>query len=206
MNNIKNILFLGYGEEQTGIINFLRSREYAVTHCNQGQKLNLNDIRSINPDLIISYGYKIILTKDITSFYKNRIINLHISYLPWNRGMHPNFWSFFDNTPKGITIHFIDSAVDTGDIIFQKEVVFTENENTLQKTYNILRQEMENLFIVNWDNFIRGKYKRIVQNKNEGSKHYAKDIEKHWFLMPMKWETEIEIVRNLKRKEANEED
>ena len=27
-------------------------------------------------------------------------INMHISYLPWNRGFSPNIWSFIDNTPK----------------------------------------------------------------------------------------------------------
>ena len=38
---------------------------------------------------------------------------MHISYLPFNRGAHPNYWSFKDNSPKGVTIHFIDNGIDT---------------------------------------------------------------------------------------------
>ena len=45
-------------------------------------------------DWIISYGYKHIIQKEIIQAVKNPIINLHISYLPFNRGVHPNYWSF----------------------------------------------------------------------------------------------------------------
>ena len=66
---------------------------------------------------------------------------MHISYLPYNRGFYLNFWSFIDNTKKGVTIHYIDEGIDTGDIIFQKEVFSNE------KTYNKLKQEIEDFFI-----------------------------------------------------------
>lgn len=46
-------------------------------------------------------------------------MNLHISYLPWNKGADPNFWSCIDGTPAGVTLHHIDAGVDTGDIIAQ---------------------------------------------------------------------------------------
>ena len=48
------------------------------------------------------------------------IVNLHKAYLPYNKGAHPNFWSFAENTPSGITIHVIDSGIDTGNIIYRK--------------------------------------------------------------------------------------
>ena len=46
-----------------------------------------------------------------------------MSFLPYNRGSHPNFWSFIDDTPKGITIHEIDEGADTGNIVFQKKIL-----------------------------------------------------------------------------------
>ena len=58
--------------------------------------------------------------------YQNikKIINLHISYLPYNKGAHPNFWSFADNTPSGVTIHEVNENLDSGNIIFQKKIEF----------------------------------------------------------------------------------
>ena len=43
---------------------------------------------------------------------KRPIVNLHISYLPFNRGSHPNYWSFVENTPKGVSIHEIDEQIE----------------------------------------------------------------------------------------------
>lgn len=75
-------------------------------------------------DWIISYGYRHIIPEEIIKKTKNPIINLHISYLPFNRGSHPNYWSFKEKTPKGVTIHFIDKGIDTGPILCQKEFFF----------------------------------------------------------------------------------
>ncbi|MBQ3033656.1 MAG: hypothetical protein IJD28_04690 [Deferribacterales bacterium] len=59
----------------------------------------------ITEDFIISFGYHYMVHKDIVKKFENKIINMHISYLPWNRGADPNLWSILENTPKGVTIH-----------------------------------------------------------------------------------------------------
>ena len=84
-----------------------------------------------NYDLVISFGYRHILKKSLIKQYKAPIINLHISYLPWNRGSHPNFWSFYDNTETGVTIHLIvDDKIDAGPILYRKRVIFSKKEST----------------------------------------------------------------------------
>ena len=75
-------------------------------------------------DLIISFGYNKIIKKKVLKFTKRSILNLHISYLPFNRGAHPNFWSFYKNTPKGVSIHEINSKIDQGNLIFRKKIIF----------------------------------------------------------------------------------
>ena len=52
-------------------------------------------------DWIVSYGYKHIIRADVLALVSGRVINLHISYLPWNRGYHPNVWSFTTTRQKG---------------------------------------------------------------------------------------------------------
>ena len=146
------ILFLGY--ESCRLYNFLLSK-YDVIQT--GDKIELKDVENV--DYIISFGYKHIINKHIIDLFQTNIINLHISYLPYNRGYHPNFWSFKDNTPKGITIHLIDEGIDTGDILIQKEIIFSKEEDTLSKTYDRLIEEIQNLFIENFDDMLSGNLK-----------------------------------------------
>jgi len=73
----------------------------------------------------------------------NRAINLHPSLLPWNRGAHSNFWSFLEDTPKGVTIHIIDEGIDTGDILLQKKIKFDQSKETLRSSYGRLQQELQ---------------------------------------------------------------
>jgi len=101
-------------------------------------------------DCIISYGYRHKIPLSAINDVKGNAINLHISYLPYNRGANPNYWSWHDNTPKGVTIHYVDEGFDTGDIIVQKLVLFSPQEYTLKTTYDRLKMEIEDLFICNW--------------------------------------------------------
>ena len=125
-------------------------------------------------DWVVSYGYRHILKKEHINSSKNPIINLHISYLPWNKGADPNYWSWVNNTPKGVTIHTINRGIDTGDIFIQKEVNFNKDE-TLSSSYNKLKKEIESLFINNFENIIKGSILPQTQPQG-GSLHYIKDF------------------------------
>ncbi len=133
------------------------------------------DLKTLtNYDWIISYGYRHLISSRVLKNYKNKIINLHISYLPYNRGADPNYWSFRENTPKGVTIHFIDEGIDTGPILVQKLCSFNES-HTLKSSYNILIKEVEKLFFENFDSIIKKKITPKPQI-GRGSIHFKKDI------------------------------
>ncbi len=127
-------------------------------------------------DWIISYGYKHIIQKEIIQAVKNPIINLHISYLPFNRGAHPNYWSFKEQSPKGVTIHFIDEGIDTGPILIQKKSKF-EPFDTLNSTYLKLKEDIETLFCENFMRIIGGEIKPKKQI-GKGSFHLKSDLPK----------------------------
>ena len=84
----------------------------------------------------------------MNNYNQKNIINLHPSLLPWNKGYHSNFWSIYENTPKGVSIHLIDDGIDTGDIVAQSELTYFD-EDTLRTTYKKLRASMVNLFFLN---------------------------------------------------------
>jgi len=168
----KKILFLGYKENR--LIDFLRGLGNEVRP--EDRKLTLEEIREMDPQNIISYGYRHIITPDIIKQYP-RIINLHVSMLPHNRGADPNFWSWFLDTPKGVTIHYINEGIDTGDILLQREVkdIYGVFE-TLATTYDKLRKTVEDLFIENWEALLDGKIKARKQ-AGAGSYHAKKEFE-----------------------------
>ena len=167
-------LFLGYGSKQTKLINFLKKKKISVTH----RKLTIPK-KVEKFDLIISHGFRKIIKSNILRKVKRPVINLHTSYLPFNKGAHPNFWSFYNNTKKGITIHEIDKNIDAGPIIFQKEFKFNiqkDKKITFKNTYNILFWEIEKLFIKNYKSIILNNYKKKKNNKFKGKTHFKKNL------------------------------
>ncbi len=180
------ILFLGY--DDCLVLDFLR-RNHEVFQTQKRIKNRLID----RFDYVICFGYRYIIPKEAIERAKNPIINLHISFLPWNRGAESNFWSFYDDTPKGVSIHIVDEGVDTGPILIQKEVEFDEDENTLELTYNRLISEVQNLFIQSWDYIISGDIPPKAQI-GKGSYHSSADFK---FILPNGWKTRLEDVPKL---------
>jgi len=171
---MKKILFLGYSQKETKLIDKLKEdQNYQI--FNTKNKIRLKDLDNIN--FVTSFGYKHIISEDILK--KKNIINLHISYLPYNKGAHPNFWSFAENTPSGVTIHKIDKGIDTGNIIYQKLLDFELNKNrkklTFKKTYSTLISEIENLFIINLKNLLNNEYDEFEQIGN-GTYHNSSEL------------------------------
>lgn len=169
--NPLKILFLG-GNSSCSLSDWLESMGELVFFTEN--KVDADYVKRINPDIIVSYNYKHILSKEVLAIPRMRAINLHISYLPWNRGAHPNVWSFIENTPNGVTIHYIDEGVDTGDIILQKEVSIAEDRATLKTSYEKLHEEIQTLFKSHWAKL---KFEKIKSRKQRGSGtvHYKKD-------------------------------
>ena len=172
---MKKILFLGYSQKETRIIDNLKeNKNYQI--FNTKKKIDLKNLENIN--LIISFGYRHLISQEIINKNKN-IINLHISYLPYNKGAHPNFWSFAENTQSGVTIHKINKGIDTGNIIYQKLLDFELNKNrkklTFRKTYLVLISEIENLFIANIKNILNNEYYEFEQIGN-GTFHSSNEL------------------------------
>lgn len=128
-------------------------------------------------DLIISFGYRHILSKDILKTAKSNPINLHLSYLPFNKGAHPNFWSWVEDTPSGVTIHEIEQngGLDTGRIIFQEKIKNADKNQTFAETYANLRIQLETLFMENFDQILNQNYISKPQ-LHRGTYHNSKQL------------------------------
>jgi len=136
----------------------------------------INEIHKLKLDIGILAWWPYILEQEIILIPKQGFINLHPSLLPYNRGKDPNFWNLLEGSPFGVSIHFVDPFIDSGDIIFQSPIEKTW-EDTGQTLYNKATKEIVDLFKNNFHIIKSGKLRRKPQQKNVGSLHFRKEIE-----------------------------
>lgn len=188
-----SVLFLTNNDNTEDVFEWLLKRGENV-HKVQN-KLTEDMIRALEPSFIVSFNYRYLIPKEVLDLMPDRVINLHTSYLPYNRGSSPNFFSFMDDTPKGVTIHRMAEGLDTGDILCRKELFFDEGRETFASTYEKLLAAMKELFYQNWDAIKAGK---ITAQKQEGCGTYhtmrelAEIREKH----PFTWDCNIADYKN----------
>lgn len=161
------------------------------------EKFTISYLEELSPEFLISFGYSHILSNELISYFEGRAVNLHISLLPWNRGADPNFWSWFDSTPKGVSIHTLDEGIDSGNLLLQREVIF-DVEQTLQSSYLQLTDKILDLFTQNIDAILYGDIEPISQI-GKGTFHLGNEIEPFKKLLPHGWQTSCKEVEEMGR-------
>lgn len=74
-------------------------------------------------DLVVLAGYMKIVGQTLLASYEGKIINIHPAYLPEFPGAHGIEDAFCAGVSEsGVTIHWVDSGVDTGEVIRQVRV------------------------------------------------------------------------------------
>lgn len=162
------------------------------TWLHEEDEMTADEVASLDPDLVVSFGYRYIITRDILSAVEGRALNLHISLLPWNRGADPNLWSWLENTPKGISVHWIDEGIDTGPLVGQERMVL-DSSASLRQTYEDLVNGLTQLFTDYWPTIRAGKAPS-VQQLGAGSFHRSKDKESFLECLTDGWDTPCKEV------------
>lgn len=91
----------------------------------------INEIRGLNPDVLVVVAYGKILPKEILEIPKYGAINVHGSLLPKYRGAAPIQWAVINGEAEtGITTMFMDEGMDTGDMILKESTKIGEDETT----------------------------------------------------------------------------
>jgi methionyl-tRNA formyltransferase len=132
----------------------------------------VNEIKEINPDIIISAYYRKIFPKTLFDASKLGVINIHPSLLPYYRGPVPTAWAIINNEKEfGITIHQVDAGIDTGDILVQKKYDIDEDE-TGYELYLRAMEKGAKLLIDNFDDIIHNKNK--PKKQSPGGSYFGK--------------------------------
>jgi methionyl-tRNA formyltransferase len=135
----------------------------------------LSLLRELRIDYLISVHFPYIFREVVLSTPRIGVLNLHPAFLPYNRGWHTPSWAILEDTPVGATLHFVDLGLDTGDIIYQRQldILPGESANTL---YQRLKKLEFEVFKEAWPHLVSGSYKRQPQNLTVGTFHKRRDL------------------------------
>lgn len=186
------VLFLTNNENTNPLYTWLMMQDEPVIQISN--KIYLEMIKEINPSFIVSFNYKHIIPESVIEYMGDRIINLHTSYLPYNRGSSPNFFSFYDNTKKGVTIHRVAKGLDTGDILCQKEFEFDESVETFSSSYEYLLNAIVELFKEKWMVIKSGELKAVPQS-GVSTYHTMKELQEIKKAISFEWDDTIADFR-----------
>ncbi len=143
--------------------------------CMQPNKIKeiIADIKSINPDIIITCAYGQILPKELLDIPKLGCINVHASLLPKLRGGAPIHHAIIDGYDKtGITVMYMAEGMDDGDIISTSETKITDFD-TASSLHDRLSEMGKNLLLETLPSILKGTNKRIKQNEDEVTYAYV---------------------------------
>jgi len=90
----------------------------------------LDVLSNYDPEVLVLAKYMRVLTSDFIVKYKERIVNIHHSFLPAFAGAKP-YTQAFDRGVKliGATAHFVNENLDDGPIIMQDVITTTHSMN-----------------------------------------------------------------------------
>ena len=188
-----NILFLTNksADNKEELVDFIKM--YSDRVIVYYDRISLEYIAINKIDFIVSDRNSYIISSDVLVYMEGKIVNTHPSLLPLNRGWQPNFFSIYNDTKKGVSIHVVDPGLDTGDILLQKEIFFNDDD-TLRTAHYILRKALVNLFCEGWRDLLNCHIVPEKQGK-VGSINYKKEFDSIFPSYENGWDTKVKHVR-----------
>ena len=136
---------------------------------NINDKASVDWIKNKKPDIIFCMGLSQIIRSEILNIPPMGVVGFHPSLLPNNRGRHPIIWAIELGLNKtGSTFFFMDERADTGDILHQKEIGISKEDNA-ETLYQKVIETAKTQIGAFLPNLRINKYDRIPQNINEGN-------------------------------------
>ncbi len=126
-------------------------------------------LRELRPELILSFTYRQVLSREVLEIPAKGAINLHPSLLPKYRGRCPANWVLINGEEEtGVTLHYMEERVDSGDMAGQREVKISPDD-TIRSLYDKLAQASVELLRDTLPKIRTGELERIPQREEEAT-------------------------------------
>lgn len=130
-------------------------------------------LRRLSPDLVVFTGGGLI-RKEVLASAGAGVVNCHMGMLPKYRGMDVVEWPILEGDLEhiGMTVHFMDEGVDTGDILRTRKVDFAAGDTIKQirdRFEPLMCREIVSVCV----DFLAGNVKRQPQKKSAGRQYFV---------------------------------
>ncbi|NLU07276.1 MAG: methionyl-tRNA formyltransferase [Clostridiales bacterium] len=155
----------------------------------------LSELKKMKPDFIVVAAYGQILTGEVLSIPKNGCINLHASLLPKYRGAAPINWGIIKGEKEtGNTTMFMDTGLDTGDVLLRSTVEISEDMTAGDLT-DVLKEDGASLLVKTLKGLKAGTIERKKQGKT--TTVYAKMLSRN--MAKINWDLSSIEIKNFVR-------
>ncbi|TFB11134.1 methionyl-tRNA formyltransferase [Candidatus Marinimicrobia bacterium MT.SAG.3] len=163
---------------QKSLIKFALDRNIPVL---KPKVISLADIEKLcrgrKLDFLFSFQYEKIIKRSVLNYPELGCINVHFSLLPRNRGVYTIAWTLLNGDEEaGVTIHYMDLGIDTGDIIGEKSFRIKDEYNA-QDVYQKCTSTGIELFAETLPKLITGKHVGEHQDKSKATYHSLSSID-----------------------------
>jgi len=165
-------------KSDTPIELFARKNDISVfTPRDKNELLNLADkIVKLQPDIAVVADFGLIIPKVIFEIPKYKTLNIHFSRLPKLRGASPVQYTILTGETAWISVIIMDEGMDTGDIVWQREIKQCSNvpmiqlnnettESLYRKLFNSVASELPSII----KQYISGELKPQKQNHSQAT-------------------------------------
>jgi phosphoribosylglycinamide formyltransferase-1 len=126
----RKITFIHRPEQSDAVAPQVLAEKHGISYSKCVNDMDIDD----SCDVYLILGAGIVSGKCITG---KKIINCHPGIIPACRGLDSFKWTIYDMKPMGVTLHYIDTTVDVGEIIsvIPTEVYKTDSLTTLARRH-----------------------------------------------------------------------
>jgi len=140
---IKMIISNNYNAKGLQYAKFYKIKKKVFDFKNTlSEKKVINELKKRDIHLICLAGFMKILSKSFIKNFKGKILNIHPSLLPKYKGLNTHERAIRNKDKySGCTVHFVNSRLDSGEIINQKKVRIKKIDTPKTLAKRILIQE-----------------------------------------------------------------
>lgn len=128
-------------------------------------RFSINFLKKNKIDFILNDKSRFLVDSKILKIFKDRVINIHASYLPFAKGYQPILFSLIFSYPIGFSIIYCNKYPDCGEIIYRKKII-TNNKDTLKSIHKKIRNEIYKT-LENKYSYIFGNFKCKVKKQKQ---------------------------------------
>ena len=140
----------------------------------------VEQVRVLAPDLNLSISYNQILGRPMLETAPLGFVNFHAGKLPFYRGRNVINWALINGEKEvGLTAHFVDEGIDTGDIILQHTLPISWTD-TYGDVLGRLVEYFPTFVSQTVERLATGDYERRVQDVAQGTYFAGREAGDEW--------------------------